>query len=365
MPDIKVAILNMKGNFDKTLGMGTQRTSYELWKHIRPLAPKAGVDVTKVEVGVGSRPGIKKVSFTVLLPLYNFSRYDIVHLLIPMPHTPFAGKNTSILTTINEFVLLDKGTVPYKKMYSDQNHGNKNPVTHFVSDRIGNRIHKQIFNSDYLSVNSTQTMAEAIKLGYPKERIFIINHGVDERFLSPIPKKRNMKFRIGFIGALNIRKNMSFAIDAFKKIDSGRFELEIWGKPLLEYNNLVEQAKDDNRIKFMGFAAEERIVSIYDRFDAFVFPSLYEGFGLPIIEAQARGLPVIIYKGAKIPAEIRKYCLEAKDEKRMAQIITDLESKGYENRKASTAYARKYTRQKEAQDTLEVYRKIYERGKPV
>ena len=52
----------------------------------------------------------------------------------------------------------------------------------------------------------------------------------------------------------------------------------------------------------MGLALEERLIGIYDSFDVFAFPSLYEGFGLPILEAQSRGLPVIIYKYGKIPS---------------------------------------------------------------
>jgi len=64
---------------------------------------------------------------------------------------------------------------------------------------------------------------------------------------------------------------------------------------------MLKEIKQNERIKFIGFAPEEKIVDIYDSFDVFVFPILYEGFGMPIIEAQSRGLPVIIYKYGKIP----------------------------------------------------------------
>ena len=64
---------------------------------------------------------------------------------------------------------------------------------------------------------------------------------------------------------------------------------------------MLKEIKQNERIKFMGFAPEEKIVDIYDSFDVFVFPCLYKGVGMPIIEAQSRGLPVIIYKYGKIP----------------------------------------------------------------
>ena len=101
-------------------------------------------------------------------------------------------------------------------------------------------------------------------------------------------------------------------------------------------------------------------MSIYDSFDAFVFPSYYEGFGIPIIEAQSRGLPVIIYKYGKIPKEVRKYCFEAENSEHMAQIIEDLKENGYNEklRKKATKYARTFTWEKCARETLEIYKKV-------
>jgi glycosyltransferase involved in cell wall biosynthesis len=110
----------------------------------------------------------------------------------------------------------------------------------------------------------------------------------------------------------------------------------------------------------MGFAQESRMAQIYDRFDAFVFPSLHEGFGIPILEAQARGLPVIIYKYGKIPKEVRTYCLEAEDAEGAARIIRGLREHGYDEklRKKATAYARSFRWSKTARATLEVYREV-------
>ena len=93
-----------------------------------------------------------------------------------------------------------------------------------------------------------------------------------------------------------------------------------------------------------------------------MFPSYYEGFGLEILEAQARGLPVIIYKHAKIPNEIKRYCFEAESPEHMAQIIEELKENGYneKQRKKAMEYARSFTWEKTAKETLEVYNKILE-----
>lgn len=360
---MKVCILNMVGNFNKALGQGTQRTSFELWAHIKPLSVEQGIDIDRVEIGIPGSETIRKISFTAMMPLHSFSKYDIVHLLIPIPHVPRAGRHTKILTTVNEFGQFDKGSPAEKILAPPLAIKPKKDVKSLIMGHVNMSIADQIRKSDYMGVNSRQTLEEAVKWGYPRERIFIINHGVDERFLTKTPKKPKGGFRVGFIGALNPRKNISFAIEAFRHVKARDATFEIWGNRNSQYEALVEQAKGDPRIKFMGFAPEDAIVSIYDRFDAFAFPSVYEGFGLPIIEAQSRALPVILYKKGKIPQETRKHCFEAKDEKDMARIIDRLAKYGYgkKEQKAATDYARGFTRQKEALRTLEVYREIESR----
>ena len=107
---------------------------------------------------------------------------------------------------------------------------------------------------------------------------------------------------------------------------------------------MLKETKQDERIKFIGFAPEEKIIEIYVSFDVFVFSSLYEDLCIPIIEAQSRGLPVIIYKHAKIPNEIRRFCLEAESPEHMTQIIEQLKANGYneKERKKAMDYARSF-----------------------
>ena len=136
--------------------------------------------------------------------------------------------------------------------------------------------------------------------------------------------------------------------------------MHVYGKFGYNRDKIIEIAKEDKRIKFLGFAPEDKLVSIYDSFDALVFPSYYEGFGIPIIEAQARGLPVIIYKYGKIPKEVRKYCFEAESPEHMAQIIEDLKENGYNEklRRKAMGYARSFTWEKCAYNTIIVYKQV-------
>jgi glycosyltransferase involved in cell wall biosynthesis len=113
-------------------------------------------------------------------------------------------------------------------------------------------------------------------------------------------------------------------------------------------------------VHLKGYAPGEKIIEIYDSFDIFVFPTPYESFGLPILEAQSRGLPVIIYKYGKIPKEVRKYCFEAESPEHMTRIIENLKENGYNEKlkEKATAYARSFTWEKCARETIDAYIKI-------
>ena len=217
-----------------------------------------------------------------------------------------------------------------------------------------------IKNSDFLIFNSSLTKQETLK-HFRINRSAVINIGISSEFSRNISGRRNSVFTVGYIGSFAHHKNVGMLFDAAKLSKGRKTKFIIYGEGAERKN--LERFKIKNgleNLRMMGFAPESRKVSIYDSFDAFVFPSLYEGFGIPIIEAQARGLPVIIYKNGKIPKEVRKYCLEADNEEHMAQIIESLKKNGYNERirKKATEYARSFTWGKCAKETLKVYNNV-------
>ncbi len=286
----------------------------------------------------------------------NFLGYKVIHNMQGMPFYPLLiNSNVKFISTAYEFQI---------SLYNDWN---KYTIT---NNHIKDLLYKSLcvipsvklqLNSDYLIVISSQTKEEAIKLGFDKNKIFVTNLGIDNRFLKPHQKMIKRSFKVGYIGTLQYRKNVKFLIDAFKCSLDKNISLEIFGKGP-DYANLENLSRNDPRIKLNGFCAEKEIINTYDSFDIFAFPSFYEGFGLEIFEAQSRGLPVIIYKYGKIPKEVRKYCFEAESPEHMAQIIEDLKENGYNEklRKKATEYARSFTWEKCAKETLEVYKKVLE-----
>ena len=191
----------------------------------------------------------------------------------------------------------------------------------------------------------------------------VVNIGVKDSLIKkPIKKMpRGKKFGVGYIGSFAYHKNVMLLLQAANIIDNEGYAFSVYGNGI-EHKRLSAyiSANHMKSVKLMGFASEDRIVEIYDSFDAFVFPSLYEGFGLPILEAQARGLPVVIYKKGKISEEVRRYCFEADNAVHMASIIDNLKQNGYESgmKRKATEYARSFTWAKCAQQTSEIYREL-------
>ena len=350
---MNVALLGIKGEFDRTQSSGIRRYMCELYDN---LAKIRGLKITKKEL----EPP-KTNSFTLINMYFvqknmfsSFGSYDIIHHVDNKPIIPLNKGRATFLTTIYEL---------YELMhYRDLDSIILNTRNKKIVNAMCGMFYKTILHaSDYLIAISEQTKEEAVSAGYPKEKIFVVPLGVDKRFFkTPITKRKSKQFTVGYLGGLGRRKNVNFAINAFKQTSNPKMRFLVYGNRAGEYENLVRLAGKDRRIRFMGFAPEDRIVDIYDSFDVAVHTTLYAGFELEIIEEQARGLPVIIPKTSMIPKEVKKYCIEAEDESHMAQIINNIKENGYNIKIKNRAirYARTFTWKRNAEETFKVYMKI-------
>ncbi len=344
---MKVALLGVTSDFRTGTGRGVPIYIYELLEH---LSKMQGVDVSKEECknvnGIGE-------SFSLYFGsmFRDFSKYDLVHNLDIRPIQLMRKGKSVLITTVH-----DCQPVTSPELNADLRHSLAGRMRMDVIQPWG---YNRSLKADYLIVQSQLTMDDVVKLGYPKDKISIVHSGIDDRYRAPLGKQSHYGFRVGYIGSFRLRKNVGFAVNAFRKLGVDDAVFEIWGKPRFEYDNLVKLASGDKRIQFKGFAPEDGIVSLYESFDAFVFPTLYEGLCLEILEAQARGVPVIIDANGKVPAETARYCLRAKDEEDMAKMLQDIKDNGFDPklRKAAMDYARGFTWEKTALDTLDAYRR--------
>lgn len=347
----KVATVGMNGDFSRSSGEGVFTYMYELYSGLSKIKK---INLKKIEMK--KYPLLDNgLSFMLKCSKIDFSSYDIIHNSGARAAFPYKRGNAILVSTAHDFQPI---------MAPDQMLESKVPKTKSeVRDQMRLEFLKKfslvsVLKSDYMIARSSLTKEDAIKLGYDKNKISIDNNCIDKRYLTKIPVKKSKKsFVVGYLGALRKRKHVGFAIKSIKEIKDEDITLQIWGNRKFQHDKLSKEAHSDKRIHFMGFAPEEKIVNIYDSFDAFVFPSLYEGVGQPILEAQTRGLPVVIYKHGKIPKEVRKYCFEATDEEAMGDIIIKLKSNGYNDKqkKKATKYARSFTWDNSAKITSEVY----------
>ena len=129
-----------------------------------------------------------------------------------------------------------------------------------------------------------------------KDDIFVSYNGIDERYIENTSNKER-DIDISYIATFEKRKNHRYLIEALSNY-SGSKKLRVLfiGKDLGLLNKVIDEAKSLENIDLSvvdSITNEEEIISIYDRTKLFVYPSLYEGFGMPLIEAISRGCKLI------------------------------------------------------------------------
>ena len=112
---------------------------------------------------------------------------------------------------------------------------------------------------------------------------------LSEKEQQEIMSKYNIKPKdyILSVGSLNKRKNIQMLIDAYNSIETDK-KLVVVGK-----NENANLMNENNNIIFTGYIEDEELKVLYKNAILFVFPSIYEGFGIPLIDAQAFGVPVL------------------------------------------------------------------------
>lgn len=154
---------------------------------------------------------------------------------------------------------------------------------------------------------SEETRDNLIKhLGVPSEKVTVITSGIGPELL-PLRKRDEKIKRIGYLGQLDKRKRIDLLIRAFRRSDL-QSELLIGGTGFDE-RLLKEQARGDDRIKFLGLVRDSDLVEFYNSTDVFIFPTCAEGYGLPIVEAMACKRPVVVLSDAEIPWEVKRRCI--------------------------------------------------------
>ncbi len=110
-----------------------------------------------------------------------------------------------------------------------------------------------------------------------------------------------------FVSETERAKNLMELIEAFDQLKEeykSRFCIKVVGKKGNDFNNIVTRMQGYNmedKVQFYGYVSDEELNDLYKKAYAFVFPSFFEGFGLPILEAMAKGTPVLCSNSSSLP----------------------------------------------------------------
>jgi glycosyltransferase involved in cell wall biosynthesis len=214
----------------------------------------------------------------------------------------------------------------------------------------------------------------------PEKKISVIYNAVDERFLKEaLPADANRILErhavnspyVLYAGNIKPQKNLARLIEAFAVVkqelrdhpELGQLKLLVIGEALTRHADLrraVVRARVREDVRFLGFVPQAVLRVFYARARAFLFPSLYEGFGLPPLEAMAHGTPVLTSNVSSMPEVFSDAALLVNPEnvfdiaRGIRQILTDqplretLIRNGYER-------ARLYSWERAAQLVRETY----------
>lgn len=199
---------------------------------------------------------------------------------------------------------------------------------------LSRQLARTLKRADSVVVVSEFTKRELMKY-YPEaeeERIFVVYNGVDHEFFYPREFTEHSEEVLSaygltkgeyffYLGTIEPRKNLARAIKGYeialrRAREQGR-ELPpfvLGGKCGWYYDEILGKAHElgiEDKVKFIGYVDRGAMVELYSHCSAFVFPSLYEGFGIPVAEAMACGAPVITSNVSSLPevgGDAATYC---------------------------------------------------------
>ena len=227
--------------------------------------------------------------------------------------------------------------------------------------------------ADAIIAVSEFTRAQVISLlGVDPAKVHVVHHGVaeglssEERDLEVPPRPGDLPHDepvILTVGAIQKRKNVARLVEAFEGVDDS-WRLVIAGSQGYASTEIlvrIAQSPARDRILLPGYVSAADLAGWYARASVFAFPSLDEGFGMPVLEAMAAGIPVLTSSGSALPeiAGDAALLIDPADTQKMAHALRRL-TEDSELRQTLAARGREraklFTWQKAVRETWNIYR---------
>lgn len=326
-----------------------------------PLAPTLFPDVNIRSTRLPAHKPLARIFweqtvFAVNLLQHN---YSLLHSLAYV--SPFVNRTRTIVTLYDlSFCLYPEYFRPFHRLYL----------------RWGTRISAR--RAERIVTISESTKRDAVRLlNVDPNRIDVAVPGVDEQFFKPIAPETLEQFRrhknmpdhfVLFLGTREPRKNVPALIRAFALLQgrtSHAYKLVLaGGRGWMddEIPRVLQETGMTDNVIFPGFVPDEDLPLWYRAADAFVYPSQYEGFGMPALEALASGTPVITADVSSLPEAVGDSALLIDPQSpeqiadALARVLNDRDMRE-EMRARGIQYARQFTWTRTAQITARSYRR--------
>ncbi len=246
--------------------------------------------------------------------------YRFLATFIPIPYSMFFGK--ADITHFYNFIV--PPGVKGKKVCTvhDLAFLHYPETVRFLTKKLLDlNLKRSLKRADGIIAVSDYTANDIVKYyGVPKEKIRVIYPGIDAKKFRPLPKaeilpvmkKHGLEYKsyLLYLGTIEPRKNLlslirGYAITAKKLCSEGKNvpKLVLAGKLGWYYDEILKESENkgvSDNVRFLGFINDEDKAALYCGAIAFAFPSLFEGFGIPIVEAMACGTPVLTSRSSSI-----------------------------------------------------------------
>jgi len=198
-------------------------------------------------------------------------------------------------------------------------------------------------------------------LGVKPDRVHVVHHGIRALPLTPAPREKVVLT----VGAIQTRKNLDRLVEAFEALDS-EWKLVMAGSAGFGAEAVfarIQASPARTRIQVTGYVTAEELAGWYSRASIFAFPSLDEGFGMPVLEAMAAGVPVITSNRSALP-EVAGDAALLVDPERTEALVDALRELAHneDHCRALIALgkqrARLFTWEKAVRETWDVYRRV-------
>lgn len=208
-------------------------------------------------------------------------------------------------------------------------------------------------------------------LGFPPERISVVYPGIDRTQFCPASTgsaESASRPYILCVAGSDPTKNVETLVEAFGRLPKplrDTYDLVLAGdmRRRIDVHKRVDQLGMAAQTRFVGVVDDVQLVTLYQRATVFVFPSRYEGFGLPVLEAMACGCPVISSDASSLPEVVGDAALLVNPSdingflEQLTRVLTDQKLR-QALREKGLARAALFSWERTARETVRVYQKV-------